>query len=60
MTHRDTAAEAIRFAIETLGKDFTGVVIIDNAEGGNYGEAISRRLSFVRSWIVRTANPDAK
>jgi hypothetical protein len=38
MTHRDTAAEAIRFAIEMLGKDFTDVVIIDNAEGGKpYG-----------------------
>jgi hypothetical protein len=32
MTHRDTAAEAIRFAIEMLGKDFTDVVIIDTNE----------------------------
>ncbi len=34
MTHRDTAAEAIGFAIEMLGKDFTDVVIIDADEGG--------------------------
>jgi len=32
MTHRDTAAEAIRFAIDMLGKDFTDVVIIDTNE----------------------------
>ena len=34
MTHRDTSAEAIRFAIEMLGKDFTDVVIVDLANGG--------------------------
>jgi hypothetical protein len=34
MTHRDTPVEAIRFAIEMLGKDFTDVVIIDTNEGG--------------------------
>jgi hypothetical protein len=33
MTHRDTPAEAIRFAIEMLGKDFTDVVIVDLAHG---------------------------
>jgi hypothetical protein len=34
MTHRNTAVEAIRFAIEMLGEDFTDVVIIDTNEGG--------------------------
>jgi hypothetical protein len=34
MTHRDTSAKAIRFAIEMLGKDFTDVVIVDLANGG--------------------------
>jgi hypothetical protein len=33
MTHRDTPVEAIRFAIEMLGKDFTDVVIVDLAHG---------------------------
>jgi len=34
MTHRNTPVEAIRFAIEMLGKDFTDVVIVDTEEGG--------------------------
>jgi len=34
MTHRDTPVEAIRFAIEMLGKDFTDVVIVDLADDG--------------------------
>jgi hypothetical protein len=33
MTHRDTPVEAIRIAIEMLGKDFTDVVIVDLAHG---------------------------
>jgi hypothetical protein len=35
MAHRDTPLKAIRFAIEMLGNDFTDVVIVDLAEGGN-------------------------
>jgi hypothetical protein len=34
MTHRATPVEAIRFAIEMLGQDFTDVVIVDLNEGG--------------------------
>jgi hypothetical protein len=34
MTHRDTAVDAIRFAIEMVGKGFPDVVIVDLAEGG--------------------------
>jgi hypothetical protein len=34
MAHRATPVEAIRFAIEMFGKDFTDVVIIDTDEGG--------------------------
>jgi hypothetical protein len=34
MTHRDTPIEAIRFAIEMVGKGFADVVILDSAEGG--------------------------
>jgi hypothetical protein len=33
-THRDTAVEAIRFAIEMLGKGYADVVIVDSADGG--------------------------
>jgi hypothetical protein len=45
MTHRDTPAEAVRFAIEMLGNDFTDVVIVDLAEGGKtYAPAEFMRL----------------
>jgi hypothetical protein len=33
-THRDNPVEAIRFAIEMLGKGFDGVVIVDPAQDG--------------------------
>ena len=33
-THRDAAVEAIRFAIEMLGKGYADVVIVDSADGG--------------------------
>ena len=31
-THRDTAVEAIRFAIDMLGKGYADVVIVDSAD----------------------------
>jgi hypothetical protein len=34
MTHRDTPVEAVRFAIEIIGKGFSDVVIIDLDENG--------------------------
>ena len=33
-THRDTAVEAIRLAIEMLGKGFADVLIVDSDDGG--------------------------
>jgi hypothetical protein len=33
-SHRDTAVEAIRLAIEMLGKGFANVLIVDLADGG--------------------------
>ncbi len=34
MTHRATPAEAVRFAIEMLGKGFSDVVVVDLDDGG--------------------------
>jgi hypothetical protein len=34
MTHRDTPVEAVKFAIEILGRGFSDVVIVDLREGG--------------------------
>ncbi len=34
MTHRATPAEAVRFAIEVLGKGFSDVVVVDLDDGG--------------------------
>ena len=34
MMHRDTPVEAVKFAIEILGRGFSDVVIVDLREGG--------------------------
>jgi hypothetical protein len=34
MTHRDTPADAVKFAVELLGKGFADVVIVDLDDGG--------------------------
>jgi hypothetical protein len=59
-THRDTPIEAIRFAIEMLGKGFDDVVIVDvDRDGKAYTPAEFLRVLQAHPEIVRAHSADA-